>query len=707
MEREWPGQSERDKAIEEYLRERLGRSPRRPCAELPATLLLGPRGSGKTTLLRHLAEWADRVPVSRLDLAALGQQGGKPLDALAQIVFDLNTPKKAVPQLTFPSFGLLVTAAVTRVSARDRDTAVTEMRAALAGPDSGRSTTLNRLAESVATAAGAPELVTAALPLLPEWQLGWARFRTRRRLARIRRGAPHLAPDAFLLRLNQLYGEAEGAERARAEAVLVDAFLDDLRRAYTSRSGNRRRTTRCLLLLDNADSPLGNALLEILLAGREKADEPDPLLILATAGSYPRLLRGSGFRAAVRSGRQLGGWSAQQDAFTPEELGRGLHAGELCDLNGSEVERQVGELVRAVGLGVPKPHRVENVVRWLGRTVHEVTRGHPAATAAVLDALADHEDSTPWEDRLRRVFSPSYGLVDQLLERLLPHDLSGRLRERLPLAAAPADLAQARTASGLWGGAPEAVLREFDEFRADPLRTLRTAVTPRDGAGRTDPPHPVLRLLLLRRLAALPAPPGGGTGPPDDESGPPGDDDGHPTEGPWGTGAWGAAHAALRRAAERAGAEGTVAYHRLAVGDLPAAARHLNALYGRTTAEEWCAELCRLRRAPVRPPEGGAEEPWQRYEALVDHLNVGAVDGQLRTITRLLAASWLSTEPLEDPVADQVGDPFRDPLGDPGAELHGEIAARFRTLAAHAHSVGWTPVLLDMAARYDGRPWGD
>lgn len=136
------------------------------------------------------------------------------------------------------------------------------------------------------------------------------------------------------------------------------------------------------------------------------------------------------------------------------------------------------------------------------------------------------------------------------------------------------------------------------------------------------------------------------------------------------------------------------------------AAAYLDDAFGRVEPEEWCADLCRLRRAPLAEAGPALDQPlWERYERLVEHLGEGAVEQRLRTITRLLAAVWIGPEPPDDPRTDRVGDPYRDPLGDPGAELYGEIQARFHTLAVHADSVPWTSALLRKAKQYGKEPW--
>ncbi|WP_181765706.1 ATP-binding protein [Streptomyces albidus (ex Kaewkla and Franco 2022)] len=691
MPQEWAGESGRDRAVEAYVRELLVREPRsRP--DLPATLLLGPRGSGKTTVLRHLGDWARRAPVARLDLATLGREGRKPIDVLAALVFQLNAKKRDFARLRFPSFGLLAIAVAARMDAADRDEAVRQMEQALVGPPGSRTEVINQLAQFAATVLGAPTVVTAALPLLPHWQRHWVRLRMRWRLARIRRRTADSSAsvDGFLIDLNQRYGDRELAERRRAESVLFDAFLDDLRRAYGSQEGDLRRTTQCLVLLDNVDSPLGNDFLRALLDARRKAEVPDPLLVLATAGSYPAALESFAFGGPRPPGVLPGRWPEDQERFRPEQVVKGLVVGRLRDLARREVERQAEEVLRSAAGRQIAPPAADNGVQWLGWVVHELTRGHPAGTAQLLAALLEHAGDIGWEDRIRRSLEPDAPLVGSLLERLLPIDASGELTAALARGAAAVDLAQAQSGAVLWAEADARCQDEFHDFCTDVLRTMHLDRGDESVDGPPETPHPLLRFLLLRRLASVPAPRSGD-----------GTSDGSP-----GARDRAAVHAALGERAAAADDDGGAAYHALAAGDLATAAGHLDRAVDRLTPEEWCAELCRLRRAPLHGLGGPSGQPlWERYERLVSHLNEGAVDQRLRTVTRLLAAVWLGPEPPDDPGTDRVGDPYRDPLGDPRAELYGEIQARFHTLAVHADSVQWTSVLLRKAKQYGKEPW--
>ncbi|MFE1955723.1 ATP-binding protein [Streptomyces sp. NPDC059524] len=666
------GRSERDAAVRRRVADEIDRPPG-PLRPLPVLVLLGERGSGKSTLTAHLRGWARRVPIAALDLEPIGERGGTRIDVLTELAFQLSARHDDLPQLSFPALGSLLAAVGTAVDARSRERAVRDMAEALR---EGRAREyayedLLGIADTAAQAAGLPGWTSAVVPLVQGGLRSWRGLKLRRRFAETSGTAPGRGGTAdFLVGVNRLYN-GYPAQREEAERVLLDAFLADLRGAYASSRADRLRTTHCLALLDNADSPVGEAFLQLLLDARERARRPDPLLVVATARRRPEAL----VRAETGSGRRpdYGDSWPQQGEFAPLDAGP-LRAGRLRNLTRREVEEQAAATVDTLPAGSVLP-RADNAVQWLGWIVHELTRGHPAGTARVLDVLRRMPAGLPWDERVRQCLAPADGSVrpepvltagPDLLDRLL-RDCSGQLLRVLPRAAATLTLGRAETCEPLWEN-QESVLREFVNLSADDLRTVRE---PEEGL----PALPRLtRFLLLRRLD-------GAAGPDDD------------------AGTWTGAHRALRRAARDRGDLRTVAYHDLALGDLPAAVDFLRERFDETGADAWCADLAWIQRAPARwagaPPESARE----RYERLV---GVAEGDAARRAITRLLTAGWITAHPRPEGGAPQ---PYADPLGDPYAELYPDIAEEFLTLRRPIGDEHDRHVLLRMAQRYERKPW--
>ncbi|WP_196942725.1 ATP-binding protein [Streptomyces sclerotialus] len=667
---------------------------------MPATLLLGPRGSGKTTLLEYLTQWARQAPVAHLDLETLSRRSGKPLDVLTNLVFQLNVRKPHCPKLSFPAFGALLIAVTTTVDPDSRDRAVREMRQALVGaerPDGSPQPLrdeLKQLLEAGATALGAPPGWTlAAVRLLPEWQRLRIRLRTHRQLAWARRAVGLSSTEDFLVGLSQLYNDEEAYARQRAESVFFDAFVADLCDAYAGPRADRLRTTHCLVLLDNVDSPLGDSFLDSLLKAREKSGSADPLLVLATAGSRPELLTRREPGAPPVS-RYLECWSGPRQ-FRPVHV-EGLHVGLLRDLHRHEVTRMADTILADIGPESAMP-RADDAVQWLGWLVHELTAGHPAASDRVFKALRDFERNTPWDERLRQVFAPPRTLAGDILDTLLPRDVGWPLRRALTWAAAAVNLGQAGATQELWERTGPALRASLAEFSGDPLRTMHFTGTDSSrsssetGGSRYARPetlHPVLRFLLLRELVAA--------------------DGAHSST--WDDVEEALLHRARRRFMdnEAADEEWAIAYHQLAAGDLSSAAAFLDRRFDEVGAQEWCTELCRLRRAPVRSPGGALNDtPREHFEQLVHAvLDDGRHrDERMKTIIRLLAASWIAPEPRDDPLTDRVGDPYRNPLGDPYAELYPDIGADFLTLRNLVEDERDRHVYLRKSEQYKRRPW--
>ncbi|WP_433889145.1 ATP-binding protein [Streptomyces sp. CA-111067] len=664
---EWPGRSLRDRAIESYAGTHLVRSPG-PLTDLPALLLLGPRGSGKTSLLGHLGAWGQAAPLATLDLAAM-EQGDKTLfDALADLAYQLQARKDGFPQLGFPSFTVLLLAAAAAVNTRDRGAAVNQMRTLLQGTATQDYSyeSLQPLLESVAGVAGGmlPGWVTQIVPLIRSTQRLQARTRINRRVARAARdvGGPRAGAD-FLVGVNRLFrGYPE--QQKEAQRLLLDAFLADLRDAYLHRSGHQRRTAHCLLLLDNVDSDLGESFLQLLLDVRRgtqfKPARTDPLLIVSAARHQPESLIREERRLAVLPDYDRS-WSGDAEKFTPVPVGR-LHVGLLRDLNRDEVEEHAGAVLAALPEGAEQP-AADTASYWLGWVVHGVTRGQPAATAAVLDAVSRFPAAKPWDERIREwpllpVAADPAGrdrgaatVADATLDLLLT-DCDSGLRTLLPRAAAALSQGQAEAAPELWRHVPPALRRRFED----------------DGQVVY---HPAVRFLLLRRLDA--------------------------TAGVEGAGTWDGAHSALAAAA---GADGAlVAYHELARGRLDAAVDYLHARFHAMPATRWCDELSLIQRAPARWAGGLPEPARDRYVRLV---GTPTGDEGRQAITRLLAAGWVTAHPRTDPHSGV----YEDPLGDPYAELYYYIAEEFRTLRRLTRGGEADRDVFDHKVRqYERKPW--
>ncbi|WP_143061137.1 hypothetical protein [Saccharopolyspora shandongensis] len=67
------------------------------------------------------------------------------------------------------------------------------------------------------------------------------------------------------------------------DEVLMAAFLADLRQAYVGRRAGH--AMNCVALLDNADAPLGERFLDLLLDLR-RGLPPDPLVVVAAGRQW-------------------------------------------------------------------------------------------------------------------------------------------------------------------------------------------------------------------------------------------------------------------------------------------------------------------------------------------------------------------------------------------------------------------------------------
>lgn len=670
----WAEVSQRDLLVDTWFSEQLVHGHGQDHARGLLVLLAG-RGGGKSSLLAHLEQRAAHTYVAHMDCDQLTDGVRGVVDMLAQIAFQLSAEVEAFPPLQLPSYATLRLALAMETSPTDRETALRDMSAALDdGQGQERSIDLYvSLAEKLGSAAGLPAMGLAALPLLSDGLKVWQRRRVRRTLER-HVEAP-ASPEDFLVGLSHGFQHGDDRQRQRAQDVLTRAFLDDLRRAYTTEKDSGKRTLRALVLLDNADDARGQDFLEALhTARRGMGAGTDPLLVVAAARSRLRLMepsdRPSGdflrcWQRRPEGHGDHGEYDGEYFVPLPSRSGDPLLVAQLRPLNRSEVSEQC----RSVAGRLPEVPGVRRVEEWLGRVVHDLTGGHPYATASVLRALLRFDDQVPVESRLRRIVCPGTPLsvVDDVYERLFG-DLPASVGSRLRRVAASAVSDRALAADGLWGRGT--YLR--DQVAALIRDDLRFDVARIDARDVMIMPH-LARRHLLQELADNDAEAEAGT--------------------------WAGAHRTLRDTAQGRDA----AYHQLALGDVPAATGFLHELLeqvreGHAETETWCRALSWVQRAPhprLHHPGDAVQEYHHTAARAADH-----IAEERMPIARLLIAGQLTLHPAADPY-DRL---WSDPLWDPTAKLRGEIAEQLSHLRDRLPYQRGLP-LRDRIESYEKEPW--
>ncbi|GAA3059158.1 hypothetical protein [Actinokineospora globicatena] len=429
----------------------------------PTLVLAGVGGSGRTAVLAEVARKLGDQPHVLVDRAELVRVGQRPtvVDLLATVV--LKLVRQDSRRWRFPRFTL---GKVISELPLPGDGAEDQVKRGLAGDAAG-------FAKQIRDSMGRlPDDVTAAVDALVQGLSGRG---TRKAASEWygHRDSGHAGDWAGeLVALNQLrrYGGKMGV--AEFHRVLVAAFLADTRDAASA------KTVDPVVLLDNADNDVA---VEFLLALRD-----------ARFAAGPR-------RAADRCVVVAAGGPAlpaRLDAVeTPEaeaaELVRTGGAGPwlavpLRDLTELEVLALAGDL------GVPVVHRHRVV-----RLVYDVTRGHPGGTH-LLTLAANHLDPATAcpESMLTAVLPPS---VKSVADRVVDQFLDGVPRSigaDLVTLSAARDLTEAGTILGT-----PAIKTPFVE--QEPLGSV--AFWAKRDTGKVM--HPLLRMLLLRQLAARTAEP--------------------------------------------------------------------------------------------------------------------------------------------------------------------------------------------------------
>jgi hypothetical protein len=583
--------------------------------DCPVLVVEGFRGTGKSAVLAKLDSLLEHVPHARLNLERLDtdERASVP-KILSAIAFDLS---KRYPkyELRFPRFivGQLA-ARQSQLDLTNHDKACRDLEAALREHrnfDAIREV-LVKTAGTVLRGVGGPikppdSLLRAGV----NWFAGHAPGRAIA-LGSYQKWYGHQDlgldrhPTDVLVELNSWaqHPDEEGNQR-KLDALLLSAFLADLRSEFDRGRRADERSLNCVVLLDNGDTDLGRRFLGQLVSTRRQRkvdqDDPDPLTVVVTSrggllADVPEADRSSVAPAELHAAQ----------TFDVDELSRYWWLGlRLPDLTRDEVARAATDMGIAWGSN-----------QRLVRIVHDLTGGHPAATSLVLGAVA-HGSPRKWvdpEEILARLDRSTDGNADtsadadedpvtverRILDRLLTGE-SDAARRNLVSCAPAREHAHALALAG-----PDGILADGKVSYETIDRLLWPA---KDSAGRT-----LLRRLLTRRLAERPDSPD-----------------------------WSAVHGKLRQICKSGGDETGELYYALADDALGYVATRLHELLSEVDSEAWYELVGSISQAPHR--ERPRVAPIDEVRAVVDSTGL---EPPVRSIARLVAALHIAADPLTD-----------------------------------------------------------
>lgn len=630
--------------VEELLARPGGRS-----RMLPIVVALGARGTGKTALLDAVAQRCEEIPHAHIDFERHDRANSRPRELLGHLAFDLGRQWKQFGRLAFPRLWLCMLVLGAPVELQDRSAALRKLRALLAKNqplEQNREAIVDvvRLAGGIAPAGGLNGWPEATDLLLRG--LSWY---DRRRLIGKMKALPTGSGnhEDFLIEIAK-HAQGDDEDRDTVDATFCDAFLADLRRAYSG-VNRSRRTLNSVILLDNAHTPGGRALLRALTEARHRADEADPLAVLATSRtwnpdwneSWSLLTPHRGIQEHRRpTSHRTNGitWPApRQPSDVEADWAPGLDHPETRWNPWYLLE--LGALSKDDVVDIAAGSEIHPASR-LPRFLYRLTDGHPGAVTDALLAVA-HRDGSRRANALRAVLHTTVTEPDGAGVPLLKttgdyllQDFSASNRQDLVTASAALDVEMLfhKEILDLRDPAGEGAL--FKEL-GDHL-WLRTE----PGEAPQYVLHPWLRRILLQDLASR--------------------DDDHPLS-------WTNVHTRCRDFYEKNGRSVAARYHDLALENVAAVVTHLrkpfadslHAEFDVATAETWLAELDVITAAPNRLDKN--TEPYDQVE-----FHAGQCDDELgTTLAWLVVALWIA----------------RDPLGDPGGTLDSTIEGGFHQLA--------------------------
>ncbi|MEV8311503.1 hypothetical protein AB0P36_30260 [Streptomyces flavidovirens] len=596
--------------------------------DLPAVVLTGGRGMGKTALLKRLhSAYRQRTPIALIDCeraefterpAEHSLSWSPVTEALAELGEQLAPPVHGAGAVEFPRLaaGLLAVASLGWQPHDDENIVAEGLRLGLLVEPGSRWRNQTRtwltkvVAKLAAMASGVGPGLDVVVETTVESLLDDLFNRGQRASADWYGNYPGAGGKAKRgLTLLALHFRRGSEHRVRAERHLVGALRADLDAAYQG-MGRLRRVGRPVVLIDNAQAPLGRRLVEPVLRDRAEGKRDHVVLVAALRGHDHPALRHAVRRTLPEVRHELG-WRRGR------EIASGAVAVELTPLDPEHV-RQFFDLTDPRQLTHPK----------LARAVHRLTGGRPVG----VDLLARAAGQDPHPERFTpasllaatvtlREDREGQEVAAELLARLVPPSRLDWLTVLAPAHDVPS--AEALAASRLPG--------EEGRTGLAAVRDVRTLLA--DEHWPPAPGHfvgdPFLRSLLLHRLRY-------------------GDRD---------FGRWRAVHETLRDYYRDRDVPRRL-HHELALGVTEGAVTYLRETFALADARVWLDELRFIASAP-HFDDPDVRRPVALGRAADAPAPPPGADTTLHLrIRRLLFAVWQLTDPLalpDDEVTEKMG----------------------------------------------------
>lgn len=699
----------------------------------PVLLFTGPRGAGKTQVLyKHRDRAAGTYPCAYLD-------GEWPLastwDMLLLLAFELKRLGKdsEYAALTFPRLTageIVITADLDRASARQQ---ISDLLAAARKTKGVLENTVAALARGLAQSLGAmsrnqvatdiaASMADLAGKYAAEALLGSMSKRNSGRAVLFGPGLEWWGHQGRGLggdpidRLVTLWQDADRARsqprdeaadaadqrgnreaRTRVTGQLWAAFLADLRASFADRKYAVNWTRNCVVLLDNAETEVARLFLTELLNERDKRsrDQPDPLTVAVTSrGGLIQPVRLGGLTPLADAG-----WQHYRERPVPE-AGRWWYPVALPVIDWQETGKQLAMLELPAGN-----------IGQLTTAVHALAAGHLGTTRTLVAALAEQPIAAGELNPPALLEAPEPATFTSRQRTVQEAMLEALLATLDPASQQAVDdlvtCAAARHREAAWRLSTEPSLMrqlpsEEEGVAGEGAAIFTSEFWYPDAAGTPAFLYPVLRRLLLRRLAA------------------------RQPDRARDTASWTDVHAWLRHRARTDGKQGAELYHTLALAGAPLleiaaavgedrsdpllqvtpqeyVARQLADQLRTFGAQEWLDLVACVTAAPNR---------LDHMQPLRDHVRAltswAAEDKpHVGAVARYVVRSWIGADPLSAPhwwqllreMAKEV-EFFAPHSDDAGLAVLRDEADRYREIAGYRESeANWREVARFWMAR--------